>query len=59
MNKLHAIRSGILWAVALSLAPLEVPASSEEMHWDYEGENGPAHWGIGRSGPTLSGLAWF
>ena len=43
MNKPHAIRAGILWAVALSLVPLKVPASSEEMHWDYEGENGPAH----------------
>lgn len=45
MNKPHANGSGLLLAVALCLVTLKVSASSEEVHWDYEGENGPAHWG--------------
>lgn len=45
MNKAHTFRPSILLIVALSLVPFKIPASSDEVHWGYGGEDGPAHWG--------------
>ena len=36
-------RSSLL--VLLALAVTTAAAASDKVHWDYEGEDGPAHWG--------------
>lgn len=45
MKSFHTFQSGIFLATFCVLLSGTVSAGSETVHWDYEGEDGPAHWG--------------
>ena len=47
MTTFHSRKSGVLLFIGLAFSIFTtcILAASDEVHWDYEGEEGPEHWG--------------
>lgn len=45
MNKSRKLHLAFQSALVLTLVTTSLCADSDPVHWDYEGEDGPAHWG--------------